>query len=34
LSALSWLLVGVVTLLWAAMFGAIAYRARVTAARR
>jgi len=33
-NALSWLLVGVVTLLWAAMFGAIAWRARVAAARR
>ena len=29
MSALSWLLVGVVTLLWAAMFGAVAWRARL-----
>jgi hypothetical protein len=28
-----WMLVGVVTLLWAAMFGAVAYRARVVARR-
>ena len=29
MSALSWLLVGVVTLLWAAMFAAVAWRARL-----
>jgi hypothetical protein len=29
MTALSWLLVGVVTLLWAAMFGAVAWRARL-----
>ncbi len=34
MTALSWLLVGVVTLLWAAMVGAMAWRARVAAARR
>jgi len=32
-TALSWLLVVVVTLIWVAMFGAVAYRAR-TATRR
>ena len=33
MTALSWLLVGVVTLLWAAMFGAVAWRARLVARR-
>jgi len=33
MSALSWLLVGVVTLLWAAMFGAVAWRARLATRR-
>ena len=33
MTALSWLLVGVVTLLWAAMFGAVAWHARVAARR-
>jgi hypothetical protein len=33
MSALSWLLVGVVTLLWAAMFGAVAWRARLVTRR-
>lgn len=32
MTALSWLLVGVVTLIWIAMFGAVAWRA--AAARR
>ena len=33
MSALSWLLVGVVTLLWAAMFCAVAWRARLVTRR-
>jgi hypothetical protein len=33
MNALSWLLVGVVTLLWAAMAGAVAWRARLATRR-
>jgi hypothetical protein len=32
-TALSWLLVGVVSLIWAAMFGAVAWRARFATRR-
>lgn len=33
MTALSWLLVGVSTLIWVAMFSAVAWRALVTARR-
>lgn len=33
MTTLSWLLVGVSTLIWVAMFGAVAWRARVAARR-
>jgi hypothetical protein len=33
MTALSWLLVGVVSLLWAAMAGAVAWRARLVTRR-
>lgn len=33
MTALSWLLVGVVTVIWVAMFGAVAWHARVVARR-
>jgi hypothetical protein len=33
MTALSWLLVGVVTLLWAAMVGAVAWRVRFATRR-
>jgi hypothetical protein len=33
MTALSWLLVGVVTLIWIAMFGAVAWHARLATRR-
>jgi len=33
MTALSWMLVGVVSLIWVAMFGAVAWRARYAARR-
>ena len=33
MTVLSWLLVGVVTVLWAAMVGAVAWRARIATRR-